>query len=415
MKKIIFILVTFFLVIVILELGTRLMIRCANYIDICPFLKIYDGKPYVTYALDENGSPIWVNGYQSYQQRGEDSQYRILDAQGFNPSDSKTFGERGIKIGIFGDSYTQGMQLPEEKTFPKLLEKKLREQFPGKKIFVYNFGIGGTGTYQEYLRYLTVKKEVRLDYVVLAFLPLNDVINNHCILGRPYELPNSRYLKYKGGKFIEMQGEAKNNFFILSLRRVVTWVQYRSYFVSLLLKLEVKIKQMILANQKIKEAETRPAGDYNSADVYIYSKGGGRYAWLGVFGEPPNEDWSNAWKITEESIYRMKAAAEKQETRFLLLLLTDSIQVDTSQIEENQRYDFEYPNRRLRIFAQKELISYVDTYNQFLERKKNLKFPYFSWKYDGHYSEVGTEFTSDILKEYILSDPRFKLLVELTP
>ena len=45
-----------------------------------------------------------------------------------------------LKIYAIGDSFTYGMGMNAEKVYPQVLEKKLKEKFPEKKIEVYNLG-----------------------------------------------------------------------------------------------------------------------------------------------------------------------------------------------------------------------------------------------------------------------------------
>ena len=84
----------------------------------------------------------------------------------------------------------------------------------------------------------------------------------------------------------------------------------------------------------------------------------------------------------------------------MLLILTGALQVDHPEYMEKE-YNFRYPNDRLSKFCDVNNIRYFDTYPFVLEKKQMLAPPYFSWKYDGHYSTVGTEFISDLLAEYL--------------
>lgn len=75
----------------------------------------------------------------------------------------------GVKrIAFMGDSMTVAFEVPLERTFSKLLERKYYEE--GKKnIEVMNAGMSGFGTGQEYLFYLDTVSKYNPDCVVLSY------------------------------------------------------------------------------------------------------------------------------------------------------------------------------------------------------------------------------------------------------
>jgi hypothetical protein len=397
LKRIFFIIISISFIIIITEISSRIIAKIIGLDELMTVAGVYHGKRMAEYSLDTNGSPIWRNGYQTYVGIRLKPQFVYYNKDGFREPDQRNFNKNGIKIGIFGDSYTENLQVPEYRTYAVLLQEKLNRQFHGEDFFVFNFAYGGYATYQEYKRYLTVKEKVKLDYVVLAFLPQNDVLGNHCILGKPYELPRSSYMKIIEGKFEETKRKNDDeNIAVAPFINSLQWAKRHFYFLGLLSQLKIKIKAAFLANEKINIKQIPKAGE----DPYvIYRKGGERYAWMGVFNQPLNKDWDDAWKITEECILRMKGIAEKEGSVFILLILTDGLQINHRSDLDSQ-YDFRYPNRRLSRFAELNNIRYLDTYDSFMNKKKDLSYPYFSWEYDGHYSEKGTEFVSGLLLEY---------------
>lgn len=350
-------------------------VRTFNITYAAPWIHLYKGKIYSEYTIDRNGSPIRTNGYHTYLIPGEEPKFVFYDAKGYREGYQKIFKEPGVKIGIFGDSYTEGLQVDEEKTFPALLEAKLNGALPGK-VHVFNFGWGMTGTYNQYMRYLTVKDDVKLDYVVLAFLPLNDVYAKH--FNDPNYLPDASYMDYVNGEFVEVHPAPRNNVF----RNMYHWVKNRSYALTLLSRVAAKINQKVLANKK-----------------EVSMEGPSRLFWLSSFGPPPNQDWEESWMIIEETVKRMNAAVEAEGSKFVFIILTSGLQVEAVSDE----YDYRYPNNRMSAFARADHIDYIDTYDIFMEKRKALQAPYFSFKNDGHYSEVGTQLVSDILKDYFLS------------
>src|SRR4030095_14315891 len=84
------------------------------------------------------------------------------------------------RILVLGDSYVEALQVDIEKTFWRLLEKRLQEcEFrPTKKIDVINLGVSGFGTGQALRILQTRGLAYAPDLVMLAVFPGNDVRNN---------------------------------------------------------------------------------------------------------------------------------------------------------------------------------------------------------------------------------------------
>lgn len=82
-------------------------------------------------------------------------------------------GKDVFRIAVVGDSVTWGYtELPD--TYPKIMERELKRYYPGKKIEVLNFGIGGTDSQH----HLAILKEKVLQYapdVVVVGYCLNDI------------------------------------------------------------------------------------------------------------------------------------------------------------------------------------------------------------------------------------------------
>ena len=98
----------------------------------------------------------------------------------------------------------------------------------------------------------------------------------------------------------------------------------------------------------------------------------------------------------------MHAEVERDGARFVLLLLTDSVQIaPPAALASSAQLD--YPNRRLAAFANAHGIPCVDTYDTFAAERKTMKPPYFSWPNDGHYSPLGAHLAGKLLADYLHS------------
>lgn len=72
--------------------------------------------------------------------------------------------EGEIRVGLFGDSFTENSYLPAPYFFSEVLDYLLSQQTP--RASVLNFGMAGYGTDQSYLTYLHAPAAMHLDHVV---------------------------------------------------------------------------------------------------------------------------------------------------------------------------------------------------------------------------------------------------------
>ena len=72
-----------------------------------------------------------------------------------------------LRIALFGDSFTHGDGADYLSTWGSKLQQKLLES--GKKVEVLNFGVGGYGMGQAYLRYLEIGAKYKPDIVIFGF------------------------------------------------------------------------------------------------------------------------------------------------------------------------------------------------------------------------------------------------------
>jgi lysophospholipase L1-like esterase len=82
-----------------------------------------------------------------------------------------------LRVAVLGDSFTSGEAVPPDKKFAGVWEKKLSEKFP-PGVEVINFGVGGTGTWQQLQQFHVKTRKYKPDLTVLAFCWCNDIENN---------------------------------------------------------------------------------------------------------------------------------------------------------------------------------------------------------------------------------------------
>lgn len=73
-----------------------------------------------------------------------------------------------IRIGVFGDSYVEALQVNRSENFVSQLAHDL-ETTSHKKVETLNFGVGNYSIAQDYLRYAELGKKFHLDVAILCF------------------------------------------------------------------------------------------------------------------------------------------------------------------------------------------------------------------------------------------------------
>ena len=277
----------------------------------------------------------WVN---------EGKAYVTINAAGFRdvarshekPSDT-------IRIAVLGDSFAEALQVPLDQTFSSVLERELTDcpALTGKKVEVLNFGVSGFGTAQEYL---LLQQRVWIyspDVVLLAFLTGNDVADNHPVLGaRPapfYSLDGEQLV-------LDLSRTASPG----AASRVMLWLIRHSRVLQLVNQVRLNLKVC-----------GRVGGCGEDLDVAQGEAGLRNQVYL----EPASDDWREAWRVTEELLRRVRDEVAAHRARFLLVTLSNSIQVHPkAEVREHFRQrlgagDLLYPDRRIAAFARRETIA----------------------------------------------------------
>jgi len=90
-----------------------------------------------------------VPGTLVYRYKKAETDSLNFNSFGFRGDEPQKKEENEYRIGVFGDSRIVAVYLAEKNTIPFILQKRLREEFPDKKITVFNIGIEGTDLQRE--------------------------------------------------------------------------------------------------------------------------------------------------------------------------------------------------------------------------------------------------------------------------
>jgi hypothetical protein len=303
----------------------------------------------------------------SYQREG--GSYVRINSDGLRDREHAKPKPAGtVRIAVLGDSFSEAMHVPMEQTFWSLLERKLQEcnTFPGKQIEVINFGVSGYGTAQELITLRQRVWDYSPDLVVLAFTTYNDIYDNSRALSRTEEVP---YFVYRDGELTYDDSFRNSRTYLQrdsKLNRMGRWLHNGLRVVQLIhyMQFVAKLKLTDWRNKRriASDASTKPvAGSTpavrNAEDIGIDNM---------IYIEPRDENWKEAWRVTEGLIKQMRDDVAQKRARFLLVTLSNAIQVYPDPIVRGKFLqhvgadNIFYPNLRLKSLAEREQIEFID-------------------------------------------------------
>lgn len=95
--------------------------------------------------------------------------YRKIYDNGFTqPMPLKEKKENEFRILAFGDSFTEGVGVPYDSSWVRLLNKKLAEDFPDKQIYIFNAGVVSSDPVFQYVLLTEKFNNYNFDMVIVA-------------------------------------------------------------------------------------------------------------------------------------------------------------------------------------------------------------------------------------------------------
>jgi len=378
------------------------------------FLRVLGYSYPLFYTTDYDRGFALQPGIEGHYQREGESYVRI-NSEGLRDREHTKAKPAGtVRIAVLGDSFSEAMHVPIEQTFWSLLERKLQEcnAFPGKQVEVINFGVSGYGTAQELM---TLRQKVWAyspDLVVLAFTTYNDVYDNSRALSRTEEVP---YFVYRNGElaydasFREsrtyLQRDSKLNRlgrWLHNSLRVVQLVHYVQFVAKLKLT-DWKNKRRLAAQNQTKPADGSAPAVRNAEDIGIDNM---------IYIEPHDENWKEAWHVTEGLVKQMHDDVVQKQARFLLVTLSNAIQVYPDPVVR-QRFlqhvgadSIFYPNLRLKALAQREQIDFLDLaqpMQAFADQNKVFLHGFGSDLGNGHWNANGHKVAAELISQKLCS------------
>jgi hypothetical protein len=300
-----------------------------------------------------------------------------------------------FRIAVFGDSYTEGLQVAVGETFSALLEKKLNNSSGAPRVEVLNMGQSGFGTADAYMRYVNFGVHFSPDLVILAFLTGNDIQDNSRFLNRD-NVAFYFTLTERGELVLDRALFAAYESSLTLLKRLFHALKRRSYLASLiservyLLRLQLR-EEALQANQEDGGASGSTIGQFSPLNIYV---------------EDVSDPWKDAFAVTKALLRRFKETVEANGSKFLLVTLSNAEQVH-SELQQELReehggaLDFDRPDRMIGEFAREAGISHLQLMPAFREhhRRTGEYLHGFGGSKGGHWNEKGHRLAADQIFE----------------
>jgi hypothetical protein len=372
------------------------------------FLRVIGYSYPLFYTTDAYRGFALQPGVEGHYQREGESYVRI-NSDGLRDRERpKAKPADTVRIAVLGDSFSEAMHVPMEQTFWFLLERKLQEcrAFPGQRVEVINFGVSGYGTAQELM---TLRQKVWVyspDLVVLAFTTYNDIYDNSRALSRTEEVP---YFVYRNGELTYddsfrnsstyRQRDSKLNRlgrWIHNSLRVVQLVHYVQFVAKLKLT-DWRNKRRLAAQAQTKPADVTPVTVRNAEDIGIDNM---------IYVEPTDDNWKEAWRVTEGLIRQMRDDVAQRKARFLLVTLSNAIQVYPDPVVRQKFLQhigadtIFYPNLRLKAMAEHEQMEFLDLaqpMQAYADQNKVFLHGFGSDLGNGHWNAQGHKVAAELL------------------
>jgi hypothetical protein len=284
---------------------------------------------------------------------GEARQAVRINSHGFRDRERSYEKPEGtIRIAVLGNSWTEALQVPLEKTYPAVLEAELNESgcFPTARVEVLNFGVAGYSSAQELLELRREVWKYSPDVVLLAFYPARDIANNVRELNNAANPEQSPYYVYRDGQLVE--DETFRDLLALQPRQIR--LQDLRYQVNE----HVQVLQAISALQRfarlrLATAAVRERAQKSGVDDLEYS----------IYAPPESLAMQTAWQVTEGLLQMMSDEVKAHGAEFRLVVLATRPQVlpDPAKRAELEKelgvQDFSYADRRILEFGETKEIS----------------------------------------------------------
>lgn len=352
------------------------------------------------YILDQDVGSALRPGAEGWWKK-EGLTYVKINSHGFRDREHTFEKPPGtIRIAVLGDSFTEAFQVPLEKTFWSVLERRLQEcpQAGGSKVEVLSFGVSGFSTARELILLRKQIWQYSPDVVVLQVTTGNDVRDNSRTLNVYPNLPLP-YFVFQDGKLTldDSLLAAQNRSLKFRLQRsfigkAFSWVQNNLRLLGLIYAARE-------AYQSRSQAPERQRHAGSQAEPGLDNE---------VYRESASPEWQDAWRVTEGLLVQMRDEVRAKGAKFLVVTGSMGIQV-SPDADFRRAYmnrlgirDLFYPDQRIKALGDHEgfkVLTLAPALEEYAIRNKVFLHGSGNAQGIGHWNEVGHQLAGELIAQ----------------
>jgi hypothetical protein len=256
-----------------------------------------------------------------------------------------------FRIAVLGNSWTEALQVPMDKTYTALLQQQLSQNHcvPGKRIEVLNFGVAGYSTAQELLLLQKKVWNYHPDLILLALYPARDIANNVRELNNALTPERSPYFVYRGDQLV--LDDSFRTLPALESRQI--WLQNLGFWFDDHLKTLQAINTLQRYGKiRAAMAAAKERAEQSGMDNLEYA----------IYAPPSLPALQEAWRVTEALLLAMRDDARAHGAVFRIVTLATRPQVIPDPARRAELLhalgvqDFSYADNRIKDFATRNAI-----------------------------------------------------------
>ena len=331
-----------------------------------------------------------------------------------------------FRILVLGDSYVEGLRVPLEQTFSKVLEQRLNTPDSPIVFRVINAGVSAWGADQALLWYRNEGVKYEPDLVVLGFFPGNDFMNNSEALEfenfgairKPFfhldeEQLTLRYYPFDPAKLPTVAKPSSAQSTIASADEspsaapLQSWRPWLHRFSAIYRFATPLLRDAAppLARWTARWGLIEPGQEEIDATLaanYIPVA-------YGVYRRPPTEQWQDAFTLTNALLRALDKEVTASGGRLVVALLTAQEQVYPELWDglllrypamQDKDWDLEQPNRVLYGILDGRNIPYIDllpVFRAFAADSRTL----LHLRHDGHWTPTAERLAGEAIYEFL--------------
>jgi hypothetical protein len=294
---------------------------------------------------------------------------------GMRDREHKIESDNGVmRIMLLGDSHMEALQMKFEKSFPKLLEDKLKDLLR-REVEVLNTAVSGWGTDDQLTYFSRYGKKLKPNLVLLAMTLHNDISDNL----------NGKFHTFLDGKLVAKPAHE------------IPFLDYQMWRIRAFMNANLHFYQLFRYWWHHDGVEEGEVGLNNHVANLLRTE------------SPVQID--RGWRMTEQLLVKLKSEAAEINADCAIFLIPLSMQMDEAKLEgflsnsklSAEDVDIEKPQEMAKSILAKERIGVIDLLPCFRAWESRYGKPLFL-KYDGHWTEEGHELASTIVSQSLVKD-----------